>query len=701
MLASMKRRGTDRVRIWHEDGVTLAVSRYEWELETDFSGNILLLVEPDLVVAADASIIYRDDLRRRLRDHEVEPVGSTATHLIAAAYRAFGDRCPRILEGEFSFILWDRKRRRALCSRDFLGKRPLHYSEQGHSCIVASTIGGVVAHPEVPDDLHLPSLAATAAGMHAAGPETCFAAIATLPAGSDLVWSDGRLCGPTRHWDPEIRTDSLSFSEASEELRALLHDAIRERLASSGATSIWMSGGWDSPAVFGAGQDLLRKEPGNRRLLPVSISYPEGDPGREDELINAIASHWDTPVHWLDIADFSLFALQEPEPPRDEPYQHLYEQWNRSLARGSRAVESRVALDGNGGDQVFQVSDVYFADLFASGKWIELRRDWSHRGVRGFRPFFQTAVQPVLPQVLLDTARVLRGGRRLRHYIERWTPDWFLPEFLNQSQLAERDREYLPRRTGSRADAESAWYWTSAFFHRAFAHLTGFALVEGVELRSPLADRRIVEFGLRRPREERASGMETKRLLRAAVKGLLPDHVLAPRRWRTGTTNGFSHREMSQRFPGLLQDLRQQPMELERLGIIDPDQLTNAARTYRRRDQAALRVALYYTYHTERWLRTWRRCSKDNAPGAVRSSESFTDRLPVANPPVMNPVTGRDGPVPEKEDWMYSKPTLQRFGTFRELTLLGADPDCDGGPASGNGSTVRCLLQPTGEGGGS
>ena len=50
---------------------------------------------------------------------------------------------------------------------------------------------------------------------------------------------------------------------------------------------------------------------------------------------------------------------------------------------------------------------------------------------------------------------------------------------------------------------------------------------------------------------------------------------------------------------------------------------------------------------------------------------------------------------------MYSKPTLRRFGTFRELTLLGADPDCDGGPAQGNGSTVNCNVQPQGEGGGS
>lgn len=39
---------------------------------------------------------------------------------------------------------------------------------------------------------------------------------------------------------------------------------------------------------------------------------------------------------------------------------------------------------------------------------------------------------------------------------------------------------------------------------------------------------------------------------------------------------------------------------------------------------------------------------------------------------------------------MYLKPRLVRYGSLRELTLLGAGPDCDGGPAMGDGSTTQC-----------
>ncbi|HSH46155.1 MAG TPA: hypothetical protein VK966_09880 [Longimicrobiales bacterium] len=40
---------------------------------------------------------------------------------------------------------------------------------------------------------------------------------------------------------------------------------------------------------------------------------------------------------------------------------------------------------------------------------------------------------------------------------------------------------------------------------------------------------------------------------------------------------------------------------------------------------------------------------------------------------------------------MYSKPELQKFGSMRELTLLGLDQDCDGGVFGiGDGSWIGC-----------
>jgi asparagine synthase (glutamine-hydrolysing) len=605
MLAHMHARGTERRQVWRADDAVLAVSRYEWELGDDFSGGVLLSEDDDLIVAADATLYYRRDLQKALEARGVTPRSDAPAHLIAAAYHVWRERCVDYIEGDFAFIVWDRKRRRAVMARDFGGKRPLHYAAIGQELVVASSISAVVAHPRCSDELNLPILAGTTAGLNlSAGPETCYSAVRVLPNAHKLAWEGGRASGPQRYWEPVYgRESSLPHDQAAEQLRELLGSAARERLVDGQINSVWMSGGWDSTAVFAAAQNVTRGT--DTQVLPVSISYPEGDPGREDELILAVAKHWNVPVRWLDIADIPLFD-REPERAleRDQPFVHLYEYWNRALAAGSRACGSRVAFDGNGGDQLFQNSDVFLADLLRKGNLLRLAKEWKARPRGGFRNFFAWAIQPNLNQSLLNLAARVRGGRRLRHYLERPVPDWLDPQFVARHRLVERDLEFVGRPIhASHAERELDWYQTSLFLARAFAYVSEFALAAGVELRSPLSDRRIIDFALTRPWWERSSGTETKLLLRRAMTGLLPDEVLAPRAYRTGVTSGYSHRWMCDAFPQLLAETLCSPLLLEQLGMVRPDLLSAASVRYAKTADLGTGVKLFFTLQTELWLR--------------------------------------------------------------------------------------------------
>ncbi|HSH45772.1 MAG TPA: asparagine synthase-related protein, partial [Longimicrobiales bacterium] len=552
MLGAMRRRGAEAVDVWRTGDAVMAVARHDWELAPEFSGRALVAHDGPLAVAADASLYYRRDLLTALDAAGVVPRGPTPSHLILAAYRAWGDDCVDHLEGDYAFILWDGANRRALAARDFGGKRPLHFAEVGGALVVGSTIGGVAAHPDCPTDLNVPLLAGTCAGLHfSAGPETAYHAIRVLPSAQALTRESGRVHGPRRFWEPPVGTRSdVPFDQAAEQLRELLRTATAERMPQSGPTSVWMSGGWDSTSVFAAAGDAVRQGDANGPVLPVSISYPEGDPGREDHWIRDVAGHWNAPIHWLDIGEIPFLDREaDRAAERDEPYAHLYARWNAALAGGSRATGARVAFDGNGGDQLFQNSDIFMADLFRSGRWLRLRREWQARPRGGFRHFFGMAVQPNMTPAMHRAATLLRGGRRLRHYLERPLPDWIRPEFIEGHELERRDFGHLGRPIrASHAEREIDWQYTNSFIDRAFALITSWALEQGVEVRSPLSDRRIVELALSRPWWERSSGRETKLLLRAAMKGLMPENVLAPRTKRTGVTAGYSHRWMSEVF---------------------------------------------------------------------------------------------------------------------------------------------------------
>jgi asparagine synthase (glutamine-hydrolysing) len=628
MAARLEARGGDRTALWRGDGAVLGVTRYEWELEEGFSGPVLVLEEEGCVVAADATLYHLADLRRRLRARGEEARGATPSHLILAAYRAWGEGCTRWLEGDFAFILWDTRERRLLASRDFSGRRRLFYADLGETLVIGSTVGAVLEHPACPEELNLPVLAATASMLlSAGGAETSYRAIQVFPAASDLLWSPGSRPRVRLHWEPSPAAGvaELPFERAAEELNELLSAALREQLGREGPTTVWMSGGWDSTAVFGIGKGVLRAGGRGGDLQPVSMSYPVGDPGREDEVIERIADYWGVRPHWVDSEGVSLFDDPlESAARRDEPLAQLYETWNRALAAASRECGARVALDGCGGDQLFQVSDIFLSDLLRRGRWSELVQECRIRGGRGRRHLLVYALAPLLPQPISRWFSALLRGDGVGSPYGRPLAKWLDRDFVRRHDLLARERALVPESgAADRVAAEASWYLTTPLLLHGLSLIAELALQEGVELRSPLYDRRVVEFALARPRWERASGRETKYLLRRSVRGLLPDEVLAPRPHRTGVTVGYSRRRMRESYPAHFEELFASPLVLAELGIVDTEALKSEVSEYLRAGGDFRRVSLFYTLQAEWWLRA--RSRKDSsaiAPVADCSGQS-------------------------------------------------------------------------------
>ncbi|HEX6964405.1 MAG TPA: asparagine synthase-related protein [Gemmatimonadaceae bacterium] len=608
MLSAMARRGGGQAGIWRQSPAVLAVARQTWELGPGFSGPVLVVEDGDCAVVADASLYYRDDLRRRLSARGIRPRGQTPSHLILAAYRAWGERCPEYLEGDFAFVLYDRRARRVVAARDFGGKRPLFYAELDGALVIASSMHAILAHPDCPGELDLAVVAESMASFIGAGRATCYRAISRLDAGFTLTCTSQRRVRVQRHWEPPVfeRPSGVGVDEAADELRDLLGRAVSERLATAGRTVSWVSGGRDSTAVFAAGQHVLHERGDARELVPVSMSYPVGDPGREDELITAVASRWRCDVHWVRIDDVPL--LHDPvdgAAAREEPFAHLYEGFNRALAAASRKTGARVALDGIGGDQLFQVSDIFFADLLRTGRWLALAREWRARGRtgQGFRAFFRWAVQPALRAPLLRAAQIVRGGVPLRAELRRRTPEWIDRGFARAHGLADYANTTPRRRRGeSVSAAETQWYLTDPYFPTVFGLIAQFAHEAGVEVRSPLYDRRIIDFAATRPREERVTGGETKVLLRRAMRGLIPDDVLASRPVRTGVMSKYFDHWMRSEHAAFLQDELRSPM-LAQLGVVDAATLQRACRTFMRWGHGELGLRLFLTLQAELWVR--------------------------------------------------------------------------------------------------
>jgi Asparagine synthase len=337
------------------------------------------------------------------------------------------------------------------------------------------------------------------------------------------------------------------------------------------------------------------------------VTYPEGDPAREDDYIRETTARWNARVTWIDSETVTLFEhLATRVAVRDDPYAHTFEAMNLRLAATSASIGARAALDGYGGDQLFHVSGVFLADYFARLRWRELRLAMREMRVSGPRAFISHVVVPWLPDGTREWLDRVRGrdvnrGTMIRQSLPSWlSPHWALDEQLAGRAALEPRRRLLE----SPSAYESRWYVETPYFPRASAWAASLALQAGVVVRSPLLDRRVLEFAASRPLSERVSPFDTKLLLKEAVRDLIPETVLAPRPFKTGIPRGYLARQMERSFSPMFREVFSTTSRLSTLGVVDASVLASSVSQLDRSPDHITRVQLFLTLQAELWVRS-------------------------------------------------------------------------------------------------
>lgn len=605
MLAAMSRRGADCAVLRPLGMAVLGVARHAWELDAGFGGPVLLAQDEELAVAADASLYYAGDLARRLRAHGAPPAEHTPAHLILAAYRAWGDECTRWLEGDYAFIVWDRRTRTVFAARDAAGTRPLFHAFAGDALLLASTIDGLTAHPECNPALDPGIVAEEAAGLTGAAAETCWRGVSRIAPGQQLLWRPGERL---RIWAPptmggDVRDGMAAAArprDAVEELRALLGEAVAERLPAGGRTLVHLGDDRGSATVFSAGKLVLEEARDGRSLDAVSAVHP-GDAGASAPIL-AVLDRWKTPATWVGYGSSPSYADALARAAlRAEPMAHPLDAMHQTLARTACALGGRVVLDGRGGESLLHASPLHLASLARRGRWVTLAREWRARSdgaTGGAGAFARAALLPAIPLPLLRAVVALDGRALDDVRLERPLPGWLRADFARRHGLAERERRHV-RECGRRAMAahEMPCRLARPAAGRMAAAAAAFALEAGVECRSPLLDARLVRFLA-------AHRGEGERFLRAALRHVLPEAALAPRVDRAARMHrrlGALARALAAVVP---QPVREGTM-LAELGIAEPRVLARAWADAERGEDERRDAGLLLALDAELWLRAY------------------------------------------------------------------------------------------------
>lgn len=476
------------------------------------------------VLTAQARLDNRQALLDQLRPAPSTDAPLTDPELILAAYVAWGEDCPARLLGDFAFALWDAGAQKLLCVRDQIGVVPFYYHLSAGRFVFANDIRALVAHPDVPDTLNDTAIAMHLRHPQYAMPEMTFlAGVKKLRPGHILVVTPDTVTERV-YWTPEAATavrlpGAAAYAEA---LRALLEQAVTDRLRSLHPIGAHVSGGLDSSAVAAVAVRSLHAQ--GKTLTGYSwlptLSAADDPNAPEYAATRRVIDELGIVVENVDLTvDAMRSELQ-----RDLSLDGYADLWYEPLVRAkARQRGIGVLLSGWGGDEVASSGGRgYPAALFWRGEWSKLAHWILHRSRRAPNPW-RRGVGILYHHVLLPS-------------LPAWTPR-LRPITQRQTQkdlccIAPELDAAVPQTTGGLdwvrtkgVHAVQAQRLTMGHLQARMEAWAAQGAQDGIEYRYPLLDRRVVEFCLGAPPELFDDGEHSRALFRNAVRGLLPDPI--------------------------------------------------------------------------------------------------------------------------------------------------------------------------------
>ncbi|HET7417787.1 MAG TPA: asparagine synthase (glutamine-hydrolyzing) [Solirubrobacterales bacterium] len=566
MSGRLVHRGPDDDGLFAEGPVALAARRLSI-IDLAHGHQPIENEDGSAVVVQNGEIYNYRELKRELEGRGHRFATDCDTEVLVHLWEEEGERFVERLRGMFAIALWDKRRQRLLLARDRFGIKPLYYSHEGGSLSFASELKSMLEQPGFSREIDPQAIGAYLAFNSIPAPLTIFKAARKLPPGHLLAWEGGelelrRFARPGPPPDGELRHGTEA--ELAAELREVLDGSVRAHLVADVPVGVLLSGGVDS-----GGLAALASRHVDEPLRTFSIGFEEQG---FDELSRArlVAERYGTDHHELVLRPDAVELLPKLVESFDEPFGDS-SALPTYLVSELAVSEVKVALSGEGGDELFGGYYTYVADLLARrvGRLAALARPLaealpSRTDRVGFdykaKRFARAAALPPLErhhgwkEIFSAESRAELAGAS----VAGWDP-----LDLYRSRYAETaGAEPLARMQ----DVDLGIYLADDLLVKT----DRLSMAHSLELRVPFLDQEVAEFAFSLPRKMKVRGFAKKRLLRSALEPLLPREVTHGRKqgfsipiagWLRGPLEPFAREVLA-------------PSAVARQGLLDPAAVT-------------------------------------------------------------------------------------------------------------------------------
>lgn len=501
-----------------------------------FLGNQPMLNEDGAIAVVFNGEIYNyQELKKGLvtKGHIFKT--SSDTEVLLHLYEEYSYTMVDYLNGIFSYIIYDKKKKLLFGVRDYFGIKPFYYYYKNGKFLFASEIKAILCSSEVERRIDLESLHYFINLRYLPGERTLFKNIYKLCAGNYLIYelksSQLRI---KRYWNKQYTVNNtMSENEAIEGIRHYLKQAIKRQLVSDVPVGAYLSGGLDSSAVVAyASQNV-------NGINTFSMGFNEptdeiDDAHRVSDYFKTDFNHTFIKVNPLEFLKEVLWHVEEPKVNMLQGY--FLSQYVRKYVK--------VVLSGLGGDELFagyvnnqilypfefmhsiipnnKLFDNLSNLVFKLGNTIgNLKYDEYRRGL----------------QMLFSCGNKEKFYLTLRNvwdYDNGFYSNIYSDDVKNE-MLKFRTKELFEKyfEDKKKSIVEQSLYaeFNTKMIDDFLLNEDRTSMAHGIEVRVPFLDKDLVEFAFSIPYKMKIKNNVTKSIFKKSMKGILPDFVLAKKKW--------------------------------------------------------------------------------------------------------------------------------------------------------------------------
>lgn len=517
-LRSIEHRGPDDSGIFIDSGIGIGMCRLAIvevaagaQPATDSAG----LVQ----VVWNGEIYNYRELRTELEAHGIHCRDTSESEVLINLYLVFGLNFISKLNGMFAMAIYDARDKTLHLIRDRVGKKPLWISHLADGTLFfASEVRALMlARPD--RTLRTEMIPEVMQYGYISSPKSAFNEILQVPPASVISWSGGKVTKAT-YWFPDFDTKiKIPYKEALEVTKELIEAAVSRRLISERPLGSFLSGGYDSTVVTAYMSKLMKEQ-----VQTYSIGFDNAG-FNEAHHAKQVAQYLGTNHHEEILSPDPALIIEKISDVLDQPFADSSIVPTYLLAKFARE-NMVVALGGDGGDEVFGGYDRYLAAPILQGlnPFLGLLRigfnlAGEHKA-GNVRKINRIGSQLETKTSLASRYSSIMSLSQPKEFSNILNPDLY-------SNLAEDI--YLKKFQSSKI---------SSFDRMIRSDFTGYlpgdllvkadiaTMANSLELRSPLLDINVIEWGLSLPREYKIKGLETKHILKDVARSLVPVELI-------------------------------------------------------------------------------------------------------------------------------------------------------------------------------